>query len=303
MYLEKIKSLKESIITDSIKIKFSSILSLIKSYSETTDDDKEYEFKVITNNIFNYFYELSGSIFDVFVCEGGSEEYSYKSFKLFYMNIFYSFLQDFFIKNTEIKEFFKNIPEKEYYKVYSICEDSLFNFISHYYFTCNEEYKKRIEHILNNIIQFDCDTKEKEKRYKRILFLHYKESLCNELLSYMDKIKNKMKTIQKEITSIKLIVKILKTYYYDFNKEYGMKMMLENDTPIPTYLYPQYSTTVDLDKSSITRETLWNNVKFFKDEIKNKNKEYSELEKIYHVQGAKYSHAFELTQEKFERGE
>jgi hypothetical protein len=117
----------------------------------------------------------------------------------------------------------------------------------------------------------------------------------------MNKIKDKMKEIQKEVTSLNLIIKILKTYYYDFNKENGMKMMIENDASIPSYAYPINS--LKIDKLTITRESLWDNVKYFKDEIKNKNKEYSDLEKIYHVQGTKYSHAFELTQEKFEKDE
>ena len=110
-----------------------------------------------------------------------------------------------------------------------------------------------------------------------------------------------MKEIQKEINSLKIIVKILKTHYYDFNKEYGMKTMIENDKPIPTYFYPWHSSK--MDKTLITKESLWDNVKYFKNEIKNKNKEYSDLDKIYHVQGAKYAHAFELTQEKFEKGQ
>ena len=29
------------------------------------------------------------------------------------------------------------------------------------------------KNLLNNIIQFDCDTPDKEKRYKQILFIHY----------------------------------------------------------------------------------------------------------------------------------
>ena len=117
----------------------------------------------------------------------------------------------------------------------------------------------------------------------------------------MKKIEEKMKEIQKEINSLKIIVKILKTYYYDFNKENGMKILIENNKPIPSYFYPWYSSK--MDKSIITRKSLWDNVKYFKNEIKSKNKEYSDLDKIYNVQSAKYSHAFELTQEKFEKGE
>ena len=307
MYVEKIKYLKESIMTDTLKNKLLDLISKIKEYENShekelnSEHQDSYDFQVLINEIFNYFYELSSSIFDNFVCEGGSEEYSYKSFKFFYINIYYSFLKEFFVENIDIKKFFSKINETQYQKIYATCEDSLFNFIAHYFFSSNSEYKPKIEHILNNIIQFDCDTPDKEKRYKRILFLHYKESLCNEILSYMNKIKDKMKEIQKEVTSLNLIIKILKTYYYDFNKENGMKMMIENDAFIPSYAYPINS--LKIDKLTITRESLWDNVKFFKNEIKNKNKEYSDLEKIYHVQGTKYSHAFELTQEKFEKDE
>ena len=307
MYVEKIKYLKESIMTDTLKNKLLDLVSKIKEYENSHEEElnsehqDSYDFQVLINEVFNYFYELSSSIFDNFVCEGGSEEYSYKSFKLFYINIYYSFLKEFFVENIDIKKFFSRINEIQYQKIYATCEDSLFNFIAHYFFTSNSEYKPKIEHILNNIIQFDCDTPDKEKRYKRILFLHYKESLCNEIKSYMEKIENKMKEIQKEINSLKIIVKILKTHYYDFNKEYGMKIMIENDKPIPTYFYPWHSSK--MDKSLITKESLWDNVKYFKNEIKNKNKEYSDLDKIYHDQGAKYAHAFELTQEKFENGE
>lgn len=307
MYVEKIKYLKESIMTDTLKNKVLDLVSKIKEYENSheeelkSDHQDSYDFQVLINEIFNYFYELSSSIFDNFVCEGGSEEYSYKSFKLFYINIYYSFLKEFFVENIDIKKFFSRINEIQYQKIYAICEDSLFNFIAHYFFSSNSEYKAKIEHILNNIIQFDCDTPDKEKRYKRILFLHYKESLCNEILSYMKKIEDKKKEIHKEVTSLKIIVKILKTHYYDFNKEYGMKTMMENNAPIPSYIYPQNSSKTD--KSLITRKSLWDNVDFFKNEIKNKNKEYSDLEKIYRAQNAKYSHAFQLTQEKFEKGE
>jgi len=306
MYIEKIKYLKESIMTDTLKNKLLDLVSKIKEFENShkeelkSEHQESYEFQVLINEIFNYFYELSSSIFDNFVCEGGSEEYSYKSFKLFYINIYYSFLKEFFVENVDIKKFFSRINKIQYQKIYATCEDSLFNFIAHYYFSSNSEHKPKIEHILNNIIQFDCDTSDKEKRYKRILFLHYKESLCNEILLYMNKIKDKMKKIHREIVSLNFIVKTIKTYYYDFNKKYGIKTLMENGelTLLPAYLYPQNPSKVEL-----TRESLWNNVKFYKNEIKNRNKEYSDLEKIYHIQGAKYSRAFELTQEKFEKGE
>ena len=305
MYVEKIKYLKESIMTDTLKNKLLDLISKIKEYENShekelnSEHQDSYDFQVLINEIFNYFYELSSSIFDNFVCEGGSEEYSYKSFKFFYINIYYSFLKEFFVENIDIKKFFSKINETQYQKIYATCEDSLFNFIAHYFFSSNSEYKPKIEHILKNIIQFDCDTPDKEKRYKRILFLHYKESVCNEILSYMNKIKDKMRKIHKEIASIRIIVKILKTRYYDFNKEYGIKKLIEKDNPVfPTYIYPINSSYAN--NSLISRESLWDNVKFFKNEIKNKNKEYSDLEKIYHVQDAKYSRAFNLTQEEFE---
>jgi len=301
MYIEKIKYLKESIMTDILKNKLLDLVSKIKEYENSHEEELKsehqdsYDFKVLINEIFNYFYELSSSIFDNFVCEGGSEEYSYKSFKLFYINIYYSFLKEFFVENVDIKKFFSKINEIQYQKIYATCEDSLFNFIAHYYFSSNSEYKSKIEHILNNIIQFDCDTPDKEKRYKRILFLHYKESLCNELLSYMDKIKDKMKDIHKEITMLKLIVKILKTHYYIYNTPKGLAN--SGHSMLPDYFYPKDGTM------GLTRDSLLGNVNYYKEEIKNKCKEYSGLEKIYHAQGAKYSHAFELTQEKFEKGE
>lgn len=308
MYVEKIKYLKESIMTDTLKNKLLDLVNKIKEYENSHKKELKlkcqdsYDFKVLINEIFNYFYELSSSIFDNFVCEGGSEEYSYKSFKLFYINIYYSFLKEFFVENIDIKRFFSKINKNQYQKIYATCEDSLFNFIAHYFFSSNSEYKPKIEHILKNIIQFDCDTSDKEKRYKRILFLHYKESVCNEMLSYMNKIKDKMREIHKEIASIRIIVKILKTRYYDFNKEYGIKKLIEKHNPVfPTYIYPINSSYAY--NSLISRESLWDNVKFFKNKIKNKNKEYSDLDKIYHVQGEKYSRAFELTQEKFEKGE
>ena len=308
MYVEKIKYLKDSIMTDTLKNKLLDIISKIKEYENTheeelnSDHQYSYEFKVLINEIFNYFYELSSSIFDNFVCEGGSEEYSYKSFKLFYINIYYSYLKEFFVENTDIKNFFSKINKIQYQKIYATCEDSLFNFIAHYFFTVNSEYRPKIEHILNNIIQFDCDTPEKEKRYKRILFIHYKESLCNEIKSYMEKIKNKMKNIHKEVSSLRIIVKILKTRYYDFNKKHGIKKLIEKSNPVfPKYIYPINSSKTD--NSLISKESLWENVEFLKNEIKNKNKEYSDLEKIYHVQGEKYSRTHNLTQEKFEKGE
>ena len=305
MYVEKIKYLKESIMTDTLKNKLLDLINKIKEYENLHKKElnsgyqSSYEFQVLINEIFNYFYELSASIFDNFVCEGGSEEYSYKSFKLFYINIYYSFLKEFFVENTDIKRFFSKINKNQYQKIYATCEDSLFNFIAYYFFSSNSEHKTKIEHILKNIIHFDCDTSDKEKRYKRILFMHYKESVCNEIISYMNKIKDKMREIHKEIASIRIIVTILKTRYYDFNKEYGIKKLIEKDNPVfPTYIYPINSSHTD--NSLISRESLWDNVKFFKNEIKNKNKEYSDLEKIYHVQDAKYSRAFNLTQEEFE---
>lgn len=305
MYVEKIKYLKESIMTDTLKNKLLDLINKIKEYENLHKKElnsgyqSSYEFQVLINEIFNYFYELSASIFDNFVCEGGSEEYSYKSFKLFYINIYYSFLKEFFVENTDIKRFFSKINKNQYQKIYATCEDSLFNFIAYYFFSSNTEHKTKIEHILKNIIHFDCDTSDKEKRYKRILFMHYKESVCNEIVSYMNKIKDKMREIHKEIASIRIIVKILKTRYYDFNKEYGIKKLIEKNNPVfPKYIYPLNSSCTD--NSLISRESLWDNVKFFKNEIKNKNKEYSDLEKIYHVQDAKYSHAFNLTQEEFE---
>lgn len=305
MSVEKIKYLKESIMTDTLKNKLLNLIIKIKEYENLHKNElnleyqTSYDFQVLINEIFNYFYELSSSIFDNFVCEGGSEEYSYKSFKLFYINIYYSFLKEFFVENPDIKRFFSKINKNQYQKIYATCEDSLFNFIAYYFFSSNSEHKTKIEHILKNIIHFDCDTPDKEKRYKRILFMHYKESVCNEILSYMNKIKDKMREIHKEIASIRIIVKILKTRYYDFNKEYGIKKLIKKHNPVfPTYIYPINSSYAD--NSLISRESLWDNVKFFKNKIKNKNKEYSDLEKIYHVQDAKYSHVFNLTQEKFE---
>lgn len=308
MYIEKIKYLKDSIMTDTLKNKLLDIISKIQEYENSHEEElnsehqDSYDFQVLINEVFNYFYELSSSIFDNFVCEGGSEEYSYKSFKLFYINIYYSYLKEFFVENVDIKKFFSRINKIQYQKIYATCEDSLFNFVAHYFFTTNSEYKPKIEHILNNIIQFDCDTPDKEKRYKRILFLHYKESLCTEILLYMNKIDNKMKEIQQEITSLKIIIKILKTHYYDFNKENGLKMMiLEQDEPFPSYYYPWHSSI--MDKKLITRKSLWENVEFFKNEIINKNKEYADLKKIYYNQSMKYAHTLEMTQEKFEKGE
>ena len=307
MYIEKIKSLKEGIITESLKEKLISIINKITIYM--TDFEKElkekeyqdsYEFKVLVNDIFNYFYELSSSIFDTFVCEGGSEDYSYKSFKLFYMNIFYSFLQDFFIKNNTVKEFFSKLKPEQYQRIYAICEDSLFNFIAHYFFASESDHKDKIEHILKNIINYDCDSDDKLYRYKKILFSHYKESVCNEITSYNEKIKEKMSNIHKEIAGLRIIVKTLKTYYYDFNKEYGIKILLESGDNIPTYLFPVISSK--MNKEEITKKSLWDNVKFFKLEINNKNKEYSELDKLYKTQLDKYEHAKNITQEDFEKG-
>lgn len=309
MYIEKIKSLKEGIVTESLREKLISIINKITIYM--TDFEKElkekeyqdsYEFKVLVNDIFNYFYELSSSIFDSFVCEGGSEDYSYKSFKLFYMNIFYSFLQDFFIKNNTIKEFFSKLKPEQYQKIYAICEDSLFNFIAHYFFASESDHKDKIEHILKNIINYDCDSDDKLYRYKKILFSHYKESLCNEITAYNEKIKEKMSNIHKEIAGLKIIVKTIKTYYYDFNKDYGMKIILEKEPieSIPSYLFPSFSSTTR--KEEITRKSLWDNVNYFKLEISNKNKEYSELDKLYKTQLDKYEHAKNITQEEFEKG-
>ena len=299
MYVEKIKYLKESIMTDILKNKLLELVSKIKEYENSHEEElnskhqESYDFQVLINEIFNYFYELSSSIFDNFVCEGGSEEYSYKSFKLFYINIYYSFLKEFFVENVDVKKFFLRINKIQYQKIYATCEDSLFNFIAHYFFSTNSEYKPKIEHILKNIIQFDCDTPDKEKRYKRILFLHYKESLCNEIKSYMEKIENKMKDIHKEITMLKLIVKILKTHYYIYNTPEGLAN--NGHSMLPNYFYPKDGTM------KLTRDSLLRTANYYKEEIKNKCKEYSDLEKIYHAQGRKFSHAFQLTQEKFEK--
>lgn len=301
MYVEKIKYLKESIMTETLKNKLLEVISKIKEYENSheeelnSDHQDSYEFKVLINEIFNYFYELSSSIFDNFVCEGGDEEYSYKSFKLFYINIYYSFLKEFFVENSDIKNFFSKVNKIQYQKIYATCEDSLFNFIAHYFFTANSEYKPKIEHILNNIIQFDCDTPEKEKRYKRILFIHYKESLCNEIKSYMEKIEDKMKDIHKEITMLKIIVKILKTHYFIYNTPKGLATT--GHSMLPSYFYPKDGTM------ELTRDSLLRNANYYKDRIKNKCKEYSDVAKVYKTQSEKYVHAFDLTQEQFEKGQ
>jgi hypothetical protein len=297
MYVDKIKSLKETIMSDTLKAKFAEIISKIKVYENDFKEELEadhqdsYNFKVLINEIFNYFYELSSSIFDTFVCEGGSEEYSYKSFKLFYMNIYYSYLKDFFIENTEIKNFFTKINQTQCQMIYAICEDSLFNFIAHYFFTSNAEYRSKIEHILNNIISYDCDTPEKTQRYKRILFTHYKESSCKEITQYIEKLTDKMKEIQRTNTKNYARIKGLKTVYYGYNKtndEFKKKAL-----PISLGLP---------EDTKVTRDDLKKYIDETKDFTLKLNNDLKELSKIHDLQNKKLNITSKMTQEEFEKG-
>ena len=219
MILDKIISLKKSIIESAnLRIKLENIKDEIKKIDpkeKISYDDVDV--RVITNLIFSYFYELSSAVFDAFVCEGGkSYDYSYKSFKIFYLNIYYSFLKDFFIQDETITKFFKRMPEREYCNIYAMCEDSLFNFIAKYFFD-SESNKIGIEHILNNIITYDCDSVDKEIRYKNILFMHYKETMISEETEYLNRLIEKSAELQRNFCSAKKELKELKSCYYVYN--------------------------------------------------------------------------------------
>jgi len=278
MVSEKINALKKDVYNDSLDLK----LNEIKDSMNTMElvNTQSYNFKYLVNNIKNYFYDLSSSIFDTFVCECAKkdENCEYKNFKLFYLNIFYSYLREFFIDSKVISEFFKKIPELEYRRIFCICEDSLFNFISIYYFNADESVKERVEHILRNMMIYDSNDEEKIKRYKKIMFTHYKGTECEKMNKNIKRYIENSKTISREYTSTKKQLKELRGVYINFKSveeklgSYTRDDILKNLIPnTKNYLY-------DLNKS-------------YKD-----NEEKIKLEKM------KLSKMEKLTQEEFERG-
>lgn len=281
MFLDKITSIKNSIIESAnLRSNLENIKDNINKLKDQEEIDIEgYDFKVLVNMIVDYFYQLSSNVFDAFVCEGGDADYSYKNFKIFYLNIYYSFLKDFFISDSEISYFFNNkISNATCSKIYAMCEDSLFNFISLYYFNTKEiETKNRVEHILNNIIQFDCDSKEKEYRYKKILFTHYKETTITDEIGYLSKLNEKLKNIQHEFEHSRKEIKELKSCYYTYKS-------------LPESFKESYSRD-DIKNKFIPTE---------KQFLISLNEKYKEMMKLRSKQIDKINYYKNLTQEEFE---
>lgn len=211
---EKMKSLKESIYNDSLKVSLSKIEDKCNLYKDE-ENISNMDMANLSYDIQNYFYSISESLFDTFVSEGGSSDYSYKSFKTYYMPIFYSYLKDFFVNNPIIKNFILKLDKVDSSFLYVKCEDSLFNFISLYYFNPeNQERSYAVENILNSIIEYDCDTKDKEERYKNILFRHFVQSKLNELDKEINYMKGDASLGQRTYTELRSYLKILKGRIY-----------------------------------------------------------------------------------------
>lgn len=210
MNKEKIEYIKQDIESnDSLKYKLNNIIYLIESKEPETQ---------ISIKIIEYFDSLCLEIFDAFVCEGVKEEYSYAVFKSFYFNIFYSFLKDFFITNNKINEYCKSIDKKNYIALYYRCEDSLFFFLANYYFNTSSDIKDRIENILKSIISFDCDSKIKEERYKKILFNAYKTYSFNNLMNQKNETHKNIKDLNKTYRKLRAEVKQLRKIYFIYKK-------------------------------------------------------------------------------------
>lgn len=207
---EKLSSLKESINKDSIRLSRYKIEDQIESYLKQKEISNT-ELANLNYDIQNYFYSISESLFDTFVSEGGSSEYSYKTFKTYYMPIFYSFLRDFFINDYIIKNFMSKLDKDNYNLIYMMCEDNLFSFISLYYF--NPKNKSRsyaVENILYSIIEYDCDSEYKEERYKNILFTHFIQSKLNEIKENIDSVSNDSRLGQQTYTNLRNKLKSVK---------------------------------------------------------------------------------------------
>ena len=214
MDYEKIEYIKKDIGNDDhLRILKSEINDMMNEYS-----DKDKDTSAIFIRINEYFMTLSSKIFDTFVCEGGNVEYSYKSFKIFYLNIFYSFLKDFFINDKLNYDFFKKIDEADYFSLYMNCEDSLFTYIANYYHSTNDlEVKDRLEQLLSNIITYDCDSDTKEKRYKKILFITYKVNTIEKIKSNIESIISCIKDMHRKYTKLKRDIKKCRNMYYEYN--------------------------------------------------------------------------------------
>lgn len=275
MNYEKINSLKETINTDSLKLMFNNIKDLASEFKEPIDTNNVNYTNFVTN-IFNYFFRLSESIFDTFVCEGGRDpEYSYKTFKLYYMPIFYTFLKKFFLETDEIKSFMKILDNDKCNIIYIKCEDSLFNYIALYYFDKNNVEKRYpVQRLLYSIIEYDCDSKSKVNRYKEILFLHFKNSKINEIKEEIDNIINDSSINQRTYTALRKKLKSIKTElckkgakYSDDERVYFFKKIVEA-----------------------------------KDDMKTLSKYYSDNNKKLKELKDKYYYYEKLTKDEFERG-
>lgn len=281
MDYEKIESIKQDINRDGhLQILKSEIDSMINENSNENNS-------TIFIRINEYFMILSSKIFDTFVCEGGNIEYSYKSFKIFYLNIFYSFLKDFFINDKLHYEFFKKLDENDYYPLYMNCEDSLFTYIANYYHSTDDlEVKDRLEQLLSNIITYDCDSDTKEKRYKKILFTTYKFNTIEKLRSNIESVSSCIKDMHRKYTKLKRDIKSCYTMYYEYNH-------IKND-------YSEEDMMRIEIQEEYTRESIYELILYQKEEMK----KYSNLLRTYEKQVLIYKKELEdiekLTQEDIE---
>lgn len=273
MNKEKIEYIKRDIESnDSLKNKLNNIISLI--------DSKEIELQ-ISLKIIEYFDSLCMEIFDAFVCEGVKEEYSYTTFKSFYFNIFYSFLKDFFITNNKINEYCKSLDRKNYITLYYRCEDSLFIFLTNYYFNTSSEIKGRIENILKSIISYDCDSKIKEERYKKILFDTYKLFNLNKLNNQYNETHEKIKDLNKTYKELRTDVKQLRGIYF------GYKRL-------------QYTSEFYSFCEKYSRDSIIETIKDLKDNMKKCIMELKEQEKNKMIIEQNKNNMLNMTQEEFE---
>ena len=261
MDYEKIEYIKKDIDNDDhLRILKSEINDMINENSDKNNS-------VIFIRINEYFMTLSSKIFDTFVCEGGNIEYSYKSFKIFYLNIFYSFLKDFFINDKVHYEFFKKIDEDDYYSLYMNCEDSLFTYIANYYHSTNDsDVKDHLEQLLSNIITYDCDSDTKEKRYKKILFITYKINTIEKIRSNIESLISCIKDMHRKYTKLKRDIKTCRRIYYEYN-------IIKDD-------YSEEDITRASIREEYTRESIYEIIIHQKEEMK----KYSNLLRTYEKQ-------------------
>ncbi|MGL4950062.1 MAG: hypothetical protein ACRC5M_06740 [Anaeroplasmataceae bacterium] len=171
----KKESLKDNVLTDVLTIKLDKIIDKITSTKQL---------ETIRTEIIEYFYILCNSIFDVFVCEGEKEDKYIKDlFEIFYFDIFLNQLREIFVKNTYIKNYFDNNPDTA---LYITCENSLFEYISNYYYNPENNSPKNLELLLKLMIEFDSS---KIDIYKSIMFRHrksYAKSVLHDAIGCID---------------------------------------------------------------------------------------------------------------------